>query len=107
MMHEFNRKKDFELFLNLQCKGLSELVKYWNCNSRTIVFAAKSDTNDLSKVSRITFLGWSSDTFSDTRRGYVFCHQTIKEIRKEFPHIANDIEWYISNRSTIYEFKIN
>jgi hypothetical protein len=108
MVHIFNKKSDFELMLNMAATRLSgTLKKYWNCNSRIYLWYIESASNNPDFVSKITFIGFSSDTFSDSRQGLFFGENTeISEIRKEFSYVANQIEKCMSNDKSIHEFQI-
>lgn len=108
MVHIFNKKSDFDLMLNMAATRLfGSLIKYWNCNSRTYLWYVRSESNKSHFVSKITFIGFSSETFSDSRQGLFFGENTtISEIRKEFPFVANQIEFYMHDKKSIYEFQI-
>ncbi len=108
MVHVFNKKSDFELMLNMAATRLfGTLVKYWDCNSRTYLWYVKSESHKPNFVNKITFIGYSSDTFSDSRQGLFFGEKTkVSEIRKEFSFVADKIERYMSDKKTIYEFQI-
>ena len=108
MVQTFNKKSDFELMLNMAATKLfGTLKKYWDCNLRTYLWYIESASNNPNFISKITFIGFSSDTFSDSRQGLFFGENTeIAEIRKEFSCVANQIEKYISNNKSIHEFQI-
>jgi hypothetical protein len=107
MIQKFNRKADFMMIMEMRANKLfGTLEKIWNCNSRTYLWYINHRSNIPSKVKCITFLGFSSDTFSDRGEGLVFSDSNMKEIEKEYPFIARSIEAYRSNRQSLYEFKI-
>lgn len=108
MLHIFNKKSDFDLMLNMAATQLfGGLIKYWDCNSRTYLWYVKSESHKPHFVSKITFIGYSSEPFSDSRLGVFFGQDTtIGQIRKEYSFIADKIERYIHDKKSIYEFQI-
>lgn len=108
MIHKFNKKADFELMLNMASNHLfGTLEKVWDCNSRIYLWYIKSESFKPNFIKKLTFVGYSSDVFSHRGEGLFFGdNTTIDEIRKEYSFIADKIERYMSQRTSIYEFKI-
>jgi len=108
MIHILNKKADFDLMLNMTATRLFGTLKnYWNCNSRTYLWYVISKSNNPNFINKISIIGFSSDKFSDSRRGLVFGEETkISEIRKEYSFISDEIEEFISYKTSIYEFQI-
>jgi hypothetical protein len=108
MVHIFNKKSDFDLMLNMATTRLfGSLRKYWNCNSRTYLWTVKSESNKTHFMAKITFIGFSSDTFSDSRQGLFFGENTtISDIRKVYPFVADEIEKYMHDKKSLYQFQI-